>query len=231
MHFCILYMRKTTFTALASKHIDSDMNPSKYQFNRMWSVFIGAALLAACQSAPPSLPSESAASKPNAAGHWVSGCSPSSSTQGAVLDFDIGAVNWAIDYTVFGDQTCTTKFLAVRIEGTYTIGDKSSVPGAYDARFGFARKMVTPHMDAAAQFLTSAAGCAQAGFTTGVAKDISGTGCANLGQRPISSCAADYDLVKVDANQITFGDRPADNDMCTEAKRPKALSKNAVPRK
>jgi hypothetical protein len=53
---------------------------------------------------------------------------------------------------------------------------------------------------------------------------VGASGCANLGQRPISACAADYDLVALDGDKLTFGNRPADNDMCTEAKRPKALS-------
>jgi hypothetical protein len=213
----------------------SDMNNTKSPLLRCLAAVLGSAFIAACGGADaqttPVSPVSPSAAKPNPVGRWVSACSPSSPTQGAILDFNISASDWAIDYTVFGDTTCTTKFLTVRIEGTYTVGDKSSVADAYDAKFGFSRKSVTPHLDAAAQFLSSAAGCAQAGFVTGTAKDISATGCANLGQRPIASCAADYDLIKINGNTMTFGDRPVDNDMCTEAKRPKALSKNSVMRK
>ncbi len=51
-----------------------------------------------------------------------------------------------------------------------------------------------------------------------------GPGCAGFGQYPGADCPADYDVVKRDGDDLFFGARPADNDMCTAAKRPAALS-------
>ena len=186
-----------------------------------------AAPLAACggTQAPVTTPAPTTASAPSVVGQWTSACSPMSPTQGAVLEFDIAADTWAIDFTVFADPACAQKFVTVHIEGPYTVGAPSAaVPGAHDAVFSFTRKTVTPHLDAAAAFLGSAQGCGQGTFTTDQPTDISTTGCAGLGQRPIAACGADYDLVQVDGDRLTFGARPADNDLCTEAKRPTALS-------
>jgi hypothetical protein len=183
--------------------------------------------LAACggTQSPDTTPAPSAPSAPSVIGQWTSACSPMSPTQGAVLDFDIAADTWAIDFTVFADPACAQKFATVHIEGPYTVGAPSSrVSGAHDAVFSFTSKSVTPHLDAAAAFLGSAQGCGQGTFTTGQPTDISATGCAGLGQRPIAACSADYDVVQVDGDRLTFGARPADNDLCTEDKRPTALS-------
>lgn len=57
------------------------------------------------------------------------------------------------------------------------------------------------------------------------------TGCATLGQYPIATCPADYDLVKVEGDDLTFGARPKDNDMCTPDKRPQALAPLSSKRK
>ncbi len=54
---------------------------------------------------------------------------------------------------------------------------------------------------------------------------------AGLGQRPIASCPADYDLVKVENDALVFGSRPADNDMCSSEKRPTSLSALSSKRK
>jgi len=171
-------------------------------------------------------------SAPQLAGDWISPCTSMSATQAFVLDFDIAEETWAIDYVVYGDSTCTNKFLTVHIEGPYEVGAASKVvAGAYDARFAFTQKTITPHSAGAAGFLESDAGCKLAGFAEGVAKDVSESGCAALGQSPIAGCPADFDLVKLDGDSLTFGSRPADNNMCTEAKRPTALASVSTRRK
>jgi hypothetical protein len=162
---------------------------------------------------------------PDITGRWKSACTPMSATQGFVLDFDIAKSTWGVDYTVFADSACSTKFITVRIEGPYELGAASrSVAGAFDAKFGFTKKTVTPHLAAAADFLASANGCGTSGFTAGQAKDISAAGCAGLGQQPIAACSADYDIAKLEGDVLTFGSRPADNNMCSPDKRPTSLA-------
>ncbi len=189
--------------------------------------------LAACGGATPAPVASGAppTASQSLVGHWTGACSPMGATQGSTVTFDISAANWAIDFDVFGDTACTAKFATVHIEGPYAVGAASSVvAGAHDGKFGFSKKTITAHVDGAAQFLSGANGCALPGFAVGVARDISVTGCAGMGQRPIAACDADYDLAHVEGDRLTFGARPADNDLCTPAKRPAALSKSSVTR-
>lgn len=180
--------------------------------------------LAAC-SGTPSAPSTPTTKAPDLVGRWRSACTPQNDVQAFTLDFTIQADRWAVDYVVYGDKACSARFVTAHVEGPYTLGAPSAVaPGAYEGRFAFSKKTVTPHGAAAVAFLASDAGCKLDGFADGVARDIGETGCPGLGQRPLAACPADHDVVQVDGDRLTFGSRPADNDLCTEAKRPKALS-------
>lgn len=139
------------------------------------------------------------------------------------LTFDIGASEWKLDYVTYGDEACTTPFATVHIEGPYELsGPSPTVNGATLGRFAFSKKTVKAHMAAASGFLASEKGCGAGTFPENAAVDIGATGCAGLGQRPITQCGQDFDLVFLEGDTLTFGERPADNDMCTEAKRPTA---------
>lgn len=194
--------------------------------------------LIACGESTPSPASPSTAEKPekgNAApaiaGHWKSACTKTGDAQSITLDFTNTKGDWKLDYVTYGDATCKAPFVTVHIEGPYEIGAKSAtVAGAWEGRFGFTKKIVTPHSDAAAGFLGSDKACGAGTFAAGKATDVLEKGCAGLGQYPSSKCSADYDLVSVEGTKLRFGDRPKDNDMCTEGKRPKALSGLAMNR-
>jgi hypothetical protein len=159
------------------------------------------------------------------AGAWQSDCFATDSGS-ARLHFDLEAATWTLDYDTFGDATCGTPFLTVHIAGPYELMEASAmVAGAYEARFGFTEKTVTPHGAGAVGFLASLGeACGGAGtWVDGAARDVLATGCPMLGQYPASVCPADYDLVLLEGETLRFGQRPADNDMCTAADRPTAL--------
>ena len=205
--------------------------PRFHHVSLLVSLGIGLCLLGGCGNAASS-PSASAPQPIDITGGWKSECTPMNDTQAFSLDFAIAAKTWGVDYVVFGDKACSSKFLTVHIEGPYEIDSSSAtVPEAREAMFSFTKKTVTPHSAAAASYLASDAGCKLPGFANGVAQDITGTGCGALGQYPVAKCPADYDLVKLSGDTLTFGARPADNDMCTADKRPKALSAVASRRK
>jgi hypothetical protein len=189
------------------------------------------AALAGCAAPAAKSPGEApagdaapASAAPDLTGRWVSECVKVSEQQIMKLDFTMTKDSWALDYTTFGDAECKTKFLTVHIEGPYEVkGPSAAVAGAFDAKFGFTKKTVTPHLDAAAGFLGSDKGCGGS-WTVGAGVDVLDKGCAGLGQYPGSACSADFDLVSTDGATLRFGDRPKDNNMCTEDRRPKALS-------
>lgn len=172
-------------------------------------------------------------SGPDLRGGWTSQCVTPGNQQAFSLDFDIQSSTWSLDYAVYGESTsCATPFLTVGIQGPWAYQEPSStVSGAWEARFGFTDKTVTPHSDAAVAFLSSAQGCNRGGFAVGVATSIFAEGCAGLGQYPGTACQADYDLVSLDQAGLQFGSRPANNDMCAPEKRPTALSGLALQRK
>ncbi len=191
--------------------------------------------LAACGASPSSPPASSTRSAPAIDGRWTSACAPSpqadGSTQYLVLDFTIGKSDWKIDYVVHGDAACSVKLLTVTIDGDYALDRPSpSVAGAWEARFGFAHKVMTPHVDGLVQALTGAK-CGAKPWKIGEGQDVYDAGCAAFGQYPKATCPADFDLVKLDAGALHFGDRPKDNDMCTPAKRPSAISSLALPKR
>lgn len=163
------------------------------------------------------------------AGRWTSDCVVASPQQVFKLAFEMDAATWKLDYQAFGDATCTSKFLTVHIEGPYQLTSPSTtVANAWNARFGFASKQVTPHSEAAAGFLASAAGCGRSGFAAEVATDILEAGCAGLGSYPMASCPAELDLAWREGDTLRLGARPADGNLCSEARRPAELSPVAL---
>lgn len=200
--------------------------------------FLLALSLAACGGSTPASDAghaddTSGGDRPVLVGHWRSDCTPTD-TGALTLDFSIDAAHWALDYDTYGDAACAAPFLTVHIEGRYdVIAPSPTVANAWNARFGFDTKTVTPHGDAAVGFLTGLGdACGGPGtWSDGVARDVYASGCAMLGQYPMSSCTADYDVVSIDAaGLLHFGQRPADNDMCSADKRPTALSPDVLHR-
>ena len=109
-----------------------------------------------------------------------------------------------------------------RLEGSSAVEE-----GAREGTFGFTTKTVTPNIGDAVDFVNTACGVTDA--AEGVAYDITG-GCAGLGAYPVADCPADYDIVKLneDGTELSFGARPADNNMCTPRDRPTTFEGGAT---
>lgn len=195
--------------------------------------FVLSLVVAACggtTSTPPDATAGGDASAaPSLAGRWLSDCIPSPQADGSTqyfrLDFELSASDWEVDYVVHADADCAVPLVTVAIAGPYELErPSSSVDGAWEARFGFASKTIRPEVDGLRDYLDSLEGCGTEPFQTGVAQDVYASGCPAFGQYPEASCSADYDLVRLDGDALYFGARPANNDMCTPANRPTALS-------
>jgi len=157
-------------------------------------------------------------------GRWRNACTPNGQGGGFSLDFEFTRGEWRLDYVTYAEPTCATRSVTVHIDGPYELGAASAaVPGAYEGVFRFTRKTVTAHNDGAVAFLNGAAAC-PGPFVVDSARDISASGCGGLGQQPISQCGQDFDLVSISGDSLRFGQRPADNNLCTVERRPAALS-------
>jgi hypothetical protein len=199
------------------------------------------ALSAGCASGPDERPTEEETPAeqtdptPDLSGRWVSACLPQPQADGSTnyidLDFDLTADRWALDYVTYGDETCATELVTVHIEGPYELtGASPTLDDVYEARFGFDDKTITPHVTPLADMLNGLDGCGTSAFEVGVSQSVYAAGCPAFGQYPQDVCSADYDLVRLDGDQLTFGNRPADNDMCQPDRRPTELSQLVLSR-
>ena len=148
-----------------------------------------------------------------------------------LLLFRIGTIpkqrtTWDLDYVANADADCTLSFMTVNIVGDYTLEEAASVEGARNGTFGFTTKTATAHMEDAVAVINGACGVTDA--TVDTALDISAR-CAGLGAYPIATCPADYDIIMLNEDgTVSFGARPADNDMCTPEKRPTTFEGGAI---
>ena len=134
---------------------------------------------------------------------------------------------WSLTFVHALDPGMTQRTFQFRTGGAYAVGDPSpAVPGAFATIFDEDWKhltLLTPVPEIAA-----AMGLAGCGLTVNLEADISDSGCAAW--RPVSVCGEDHDLLALSEAGLHFGQRPADNDMCTPDKTPTALLSAVVAR-
>ncbi|MEL6599790.1 MAG: hypothetical protein AAGK98_10795 [Pseudomonadota bacterium] len=137
--------------------------------------------------------------------------------------FDKGA--WTLDFTLSFDPAGEVPVFRFRTGGTFTVtGVSPTVDGAWDADFGEDWKRVTLlHPD---QAVATGFGLAVCDLTVGEEADISATGCGPW--KSVAACPTDHDLLKLTEAGLQFGQRPADNDMCTADRRPTVLTPPVV---
>ncbi len=136
--------------------------------------------------------------------------------------FTLTEDTWTLTLDAFGDAQCQTKLFSSRVGGPYTLEkDSELVDGATEGTFSFRDQAMTPHVQGLADAFQNAK-CGSAPWKVGEEQSTAATGC--LFFQPTSVCNADHDLIKVDGKQLFFGQRPADNNMCSPEKRPTALT-------
>ncbi len=120
----------------------------------------------------------------------------------------------------------TQRTIQFRTGGGYAItGPSATVPGAYEATFDEDWKHVT--LLTAIPEVIAGMGLAACDLSPNLETDISASGCAAW--PPVAQCGQDHDLLALEGDGLRFGQRPADNDMCTPDKRPTALLPAVVP--
>jgi hypothetical protein len=137
-----------------------------------------------------------------------------------VFTFNKG--KWTLVFTLALDPEMKMQVFQFRTFGTYKVQEKSSkVANAYNALFLEEKKFVT--LKTGDENLIKAFGFAPCNMTKDVEQDISAKGCS--GWKSVADCPGDNDLLSLDKNgKLYFGNRPADNDMCSPEKRPTSLT-------
>ena len=141
-----------------------------------------------------------------------------------VFTFNKG--KWTLVFTLGLDPELKMKVFEFRTVGTYRLQEPSKiVANTYNAVFYEDKKFVT--IKTTDQNLINAFGFAPCQMTPNVEKDISENGCSAW--QSVKACPGDYDLLSLDSEgKLYFGERPADNNMCSPEKRPTKLTPPVV---
>jgi hypothetical protein len=164
-------------------------------------------------------------------GHWVSPereytTNPDGSVYYIVRDYTFTDDAFRAVITVYGDPVSTVKFYTTTIDGTYKlVGESTAVEGATDINFALAQITMKPDSLAFVDiFMRSNCGDGMWGLDT--PQDVSKTGCLSF--RSIDVCPIEYDIVSVQGDSLQLGVRSGDTDVCSDKKRPKELSLDAL---
>jgi hypothetical protein len=155
---------------------------------------------------PPPLP-------PDISGTWKSACASS-----AIWTVVNTGTTWDLKIETYGDAACTKRKSALHLAGTYVFGNETATPGVWEGNFSWTARDYTADDKKTAKAFGKLCGIKK--VKAGETVSIHEKGCAKMGFKPAADCPTDYDLVTLDLDNLRFGARPADNDMCTVEKRP-----------
>ncbi|MCU0436002.1 MAG: hypothetical protein MUC87_21265 [Bacteroidia bacterium] len=141
-----------------------------------------------------------------------------------IFTFENG--KWTLDFTLSLDPEMKNQVFRFRTLGTYKIQNKSDKTiDTYNAVFYEEKKLLT--LKTSDENLIKAFGFTPCNLTVDVEQDVSANGCS--GWKSVKECPGDYDLLSMDKDgKLYFGNRPPDNDMCSEDKRPTSLTPPVV---
>lgn len=160
-------------------------------------------------------------------GTWISPAAEPWYGGWGIREFVFHDGQWSLVFTHALDQRMTQRTFQFRTGGGYAVGAASpAVPGAFATVFDEDWKRVT--LFATDPHLIAAMGMADCDLTPNLEADISAIGCAAW--KPVAVCGQDHDLLALDDTGLRFGQRPADNDMCTADRTPTALLPAVVAR-
>lgn len=136
-------------------------------------------------------------------------------------EFKLTGSDWTIDFTLFGDEACGYKLSTATIAGPYELLEAvEGLEGTRQGNFSGESKSLVAYDQGMADYFT-ASGCGTAAWTVGASQDVGATGCAPLGLDAIDDCPTEFDIVKLDGDNLFFGDRS--HGMCDEANRTSSL--------
>ncbi len=123
-------------------------------------------------------------------------------------DFILTEKAWAIRFTAYGDAAGTFKLFTLRVEGTYELGVPALViPEARYADFHFTARYMTAYAPMFIELFNQVRAGTDA-WQVDVEQDVSETGAVFIPS--VAAAPVEYDLLKLDGDQLWFGDRTPD---------------------
>lgn len=142
----------------------------------------------------------------------------------AVMTFkDNGTWDLAMQFAN-AENGCDDPIFRYGGSGPFNLGATLGTPaGAREIDFIVEKRAITLLKEAARGVL-SGFSCDASSWALEEERDISATGCGVLAPS-VSACGADYDIYRLEGTtSLFFGQRPEDNNMCTEDRRPTTIS-------
>ncbi len=112
---------------------------------------------------------------------------------------------WQLKYTIFADPACNVQLFTNKIVGPYTLGEIFS-PNTLKVTWGQTAKFITAHVPDI-QAVLNQTGCGNATLPINTERDVSITGCMAFGIATVKDYTQEYDILKLEQNQLFTGFR------------------------
>jgi hypothetical protein len=144
--------------------------------------------------------------------------------------FEFSGTSWHVQFTIFEDRALTTLLISGENSGDYVIAPLVDADlGGSPVEFRFHERTLTPFVRSVADMLTSA-GCGTHKWRIGETQSVFDTGCMPFHIFPRKQCDREFNRVKLQAHRLFLGAAAADGFMCSSARRPQAVSADALVR-
>ena len=139
-------------------------------------------------------------------GRWVSAQPENLDQFYGIRDLVLTEHAWALIFTVHDDEKGHIRLFSVRAEGTYHLSNtQASLPGAHYITLRFIKRYVTVFMPAMLEIFKRGNTLT---WALGQEVNVSLTGANHVPS--VSAVPIEYDLVKLEGNQLWLGDRSID---------------------
>ena len=116
--------------------------------------------------------------------------------------------NWDIFIRAFLDEDGKTPFFTIHAKGNFILGKESrNIPGAASVDFHNRARYVTAHQRSLVDLLNETSPFGSE-WMLNIEHDVSSKGCMLVPS--IETCPVEYDVIKIDGNEIYFGDFTAE---------------------
>jgi Adenomatosis polyposis coli down-regulated 1 len=119
-------------------------------------------------------------------------------------DFKFSASKWQLKYTIFADPGCNVPLFTTKIAGPYTLGQTVNLNNTRKITWGQNAKFITAHVPDIQNVLNET-GCGNTALPLNTERDISTTGCMALGIANVKDYPQEYDILKLENNQLFTG--------------------------
>lgn len=130
---------------------------------------------------------------------------------------------WQIRFSVASDPDGRDILFSGDFGGNFTIGEYDALVDAFETRFQFTERVLTPGNEEVAAALNEI-GCGAGAWQAGDGQDLHLAGCEAFRVYPAADCEGEFDLLRRRGDRLYLGERPSDGNLCTEDRRPIALT-------